>query len=258
MDLFKRDGSKISEDKIVHNDKGNPGYMELHVCPRCGGEGGSSMWIHTGWICYRCQGSGDHRHVFARAYTAEELEKLNAQLEKRRETQRKKREAENELRHKELVAQHGEFLELAQKYEEKSDLIKSILSQVNSSNRLSEKQEAFIKQLIEQVEEKEAKQRAKGEAPQGRTAVSGLVVCTKVQDSEYGQQLKMLVELDNKATVWGTIPSKFLDLCFEKGYTILDNSVKGNRISFEAEFIRAEGDNTHAFYKRPTKVQLIA
>ena len=28
------------------------------VCPRCGGEGGSSAWDATGWDCYECGGSG--------------------------------------------------------------------------------------------------------------------------------------------------------------------------------------------------------
>ena len=30
------------------------------ICPRCHGAGGSDTWIHTGWTCHRCFGSGKY------------------------------------------------------------------------------------------------------------------------------------------------------------------------------------------------------
>lgn len=30
----------------------------LRVCPRCGGAGGASQWQHTGYTCFRCEGTG--------------------------------------------------------------------------------------------------------------------------------------------------------------------------------------------------------
>jgi hypothetical protein len=33
---------------------------ESNICPRCMGAGGSDAWIHTGWTCNRCLGSGKY------------------------------------------------------------------------------------------------------------------------------------------------------------------------------------------------------
>lgn len=33
---------------------------QSNICPRCMGAGGSDSWIHTGWTCNRCQGSGKY------------------------------------------------------------------------------------------------------------------------------------------------------------------------------------------------------
>lgn len=30
------------------------------ICPRCMGAGGSDAWIHTGWTCNRCHGTGKY------------------------------------------------------------------------------------------------------------------------------------------------------------------------------------------------------
>jgi len=33
---------------------------QSNICPRCMGAGGSDAWIHTGWTCNRCLGSGKY------------------------------------------------------------------------------------------------------------------------------------------------------------------------------------------------------
>ena len=89
----------------------------------------------------------------------------------------------------------------------------------------------------------------KGVAPEGRVSVSGTVLCTKWQESIYGSTLKMLVELGNYSTVWGSVPSKLLDL--------VNDGLKGHKVQFEAEFEHAKDDNTHSFYKRPSKALVL-
>jgi hypothetical protein len=94
----------------------------------------------------------------------------------------------------------------------------------------------------------------KGEAPVGHAGVSGKVLVTKVQDSMYGPSLKMLVELDNLATVWGSMPVS-LQNAEDK---LEDRNIRGHMVSFEADFEPAEGDASHSFFKRPKHAVLIS
>lgn len=106
-------------------------------------------------------------------------------------------------------------------------------------------QEAALKAIRDA--EKAARQALKGEAPEGRCVVKGRIVCFKrVERDRFsyydsGVDYKMLVELENLSTVWGSQPSNIGD------------AEVGDEVQFTATFQRAEGDNTHAFYKRPTK-----
>lgn len=113
--------------------------------------------------------------------------------------------------------------------------------------------QAEQERLIEEAREAEkaAKRALKGVAPTGRLAVRGTVLALKeVERESYsyydsGWSYKMLVELENKATVWGTVPSKI-------------SSVEiGDTIEFTAGFEQASDDDTHAFYKRPSKASII-
>lgn len=91
----------------------------------------------------------------------------------------------------------------------------------------------------------EERRKNKGVAPEGRVKVKGKVLHVKedVQDEYYGIVVtyKVLVELDNKATVYGTLPKALL------------SAETGDEVEFTATFTQAEGDQTHAFYKRPSK-----
>ena len=92
----------------------------------------------------------------------------------------------------------------------------------------------------------------KGIAPVGKVLVSGTVLATKIQESMYGESLKMLVELENYSTVWGSVPAKFCGQCQERGL-----NYKGTKVQFEAQFEQAQDDKTHSFFKRPTKVTVL-
>jgi hypothetical protein len=93
----------------------------------------------------------------------------------------------------------------------------------------------------------------KGEAPVGHAVVQGRVLVTKIQESMYGSCLKMLVELENLATAWGSMPS-----ALREAEDKLDGrDIRGHTVSFEADFDHAKDDFTHSFFKRPKKAVLI-
>lgn len=106
------------------------------------------------------------------------------------------------------------------------------------------------KELAEKLAaEKEAAKLLKGDAPEGRVVVKGKVLHAKLVERQSfgyydnGYDWKMLVELENKSTVWGTIPSAI-------NY---GEDTVGREVQFTATFTPAEDDHTHAFFKRPAK-----
>lgn len=85
---------------------------------------------------------------------------------------------------------------------------------------------------------------SKGVAPVGRVTVTATILHVSQSMGLYGPSLKVLLELENKSTVYGTLPS-----CID-----IDDAVKGAVMEFTATFEHANGDNTHSFYKRPKVV----
>jgi hypothetical protein len=78
---------------------------------------------------------------------------------------------------------------------------------------------------------------------EGRYEMEGIIRTIKWQDSDFGGQFKMLVELADGNRVWGTLPSK-LEGVVEVGDTVM----------FTAQVERSKDDEHFGFYKRPTKV----
>lgn len=94
-----------------------PYVMVEAKCSRCGGQGGSDAWRHTGWTCYQCGGNGRGREVRSPLYTAERLAKLNetqAKLRAKREAKRVAEaaaaQAEADALREAFEAQHGAIL----------------------------------------------------------------------------------------------------------------------------------------------------
>lgn len=91
-----------------------------------------------------------------------------------------------------------------------------------------------------------------GEAPEGKQAVQGELINTKIQEGQYGDTIKMLVKLDNGSKVFGTFPNKLWD-SIEDHETI--KSLYGAKIQFTATF--TQNNDSFSFYSRPSKVSVL-
>jgi hypothetical protein len=115
----------------------------------------------------------------------------------------------------------------------------------------------FIEEeMVAQAEKKKAEEVKviKGIAPEGKVRVRGKILRTSVRQTYqvYNSSIyadKVMIELDNKATVYGTLPA---------GLARMDKEdLIGMVIEFNANFSHAKDDNTHAFFKNPTKVEVL-
>lgn len=80
-ELFFRDGRPFTG--TAKGEAKAPYTMVAVTCDRCGGQGGSEAWRHTGWTCYKCGGARFLAPRQTPLYTAEKLGKLNATRDKR-------------------------------------------------------------------------------------------------------------------------------------------------------------------------------
>lgn len=184
---------------------------------------------------------------------------------------------------------------------------KHIVGKLVQYGDVSQKQMDYLRKLVDRVDrwqEIEAERKAKQEAeraaaedcPEGRVKITGEVVSTRVQETRYGTQFKMLVKDDRGFKVWGTIPSaldmfyattdspieqdevdKLRDIhgedVFEAndtwyivlgtdGYLIRETRQrcldKGDRVEFTAKVTPSGDDAKFGFYSRPTKAKLLS
>ena len=93
--------------------------------------------------------------------------------------------------------------------------------------------------------ERDAAHEAGEDAPEGRVVITGTVLAFKVQESMYGDVLKMLVQDDRGFRVWGSVPAS------------LEDAERESRITFTASVTVSDRDAKFGFFKRPTKAQVI-
>lgn len=121
-----------------------------------------------------------------------------------------------------------------------------VLSKLDRYGSLSERQVAAVLASLKRDVEFAARKAAeaaevKGDAPEGRVEVSGVVVGLKVYESAFGDTLKMTLKLANNAKVWLTVPSKA-------------TVERGDKVTVTATFKRSDKDASFAFGKRPTGI----
>lgn len=127
---------------------------------------------------------------------------------------------------------------------------------------LSEKQLRFVDVLLNKIEkraelqaQREAEKANAADVPESdkRWAFEGVVLKTKYQQSQYGEQLKMLVKADEGYTLWGTVPSS-LQLVELNG--IQRGLERGDRVRFTARISRSDSDSKFGFFSRPSQATL--
>ena len=130
-------------------------------------------------------------------------------------------------------------------------IVQDIRYKLNQYGNLSDGQIALVFKIAREQAEFQARKDARdaelASTPalaEGRYELTGKVISTKAQDSDYGTQYKQLVELSDGNRVWGTIPSAILD-------EVWDND--GVTVTFTAAVERSKDDEHFGFYKRPTK-----
>jgi len=133
-------------------------------------------------------------------------------------------------------------------------VITDIVSKLVRYGSISEKQEKFLSNLIEKIENRaeiEAARAAEVAAaepiPQfaGRTTVIGEVISKRWEGYGYnGGAMKALIKTAAGWKVWGTLPAGIEDV------------ERGTQIQFDAKVTPSNDDPKFGFFKRPTKAAL--
>ena len=245
-------------------------WKEPQDCVRCGGSGIWRGGFHTG-VCFGCGGDGVGTPYKIKGYTEEafakydkrriarekrDLLKAESELSKKLEKFREDLDSLEDLREKlrpsllrSLNKDQGGFLAsvaselLSRDFDDNGVVVAKDSSRSYLANSWLVSSEKSIEALRSIYEKKLEEDKKKESAPSwkdGRFEVSGVIKSTKWVDSAYGSSLKMLVELDDGRSCWGSVPSK------------LDEVDRGDLVSFKATFSKSSDDDKFAFFKRPS------
>lgn len=124
--------------------------------------------------------------------------------------------------------------------------VRDIVYKLVTYGSISERQEAFLRKLLEQIDtraEREATRAAEREAatpaPTGRLDVSGEVLSVKAQETDFGVTIKMTVKTDAGWILWTTQPAA-------------SSAKRGDRVTLRVTVTPSADDPKFAFGKRPT------
>ncbi len=125
-----------------------------------------------------------------------------------------------------------------------------LLSTLQRGVELTEKQLEYIRSLVEEHVkghvEREVSHAFAPPAPEGRVTVRGTVLGTKWKDSDWGAQLKMLVQSEEGWKCYGSVPTQ-----------ADSEEIKDRKVQFVATLERSKDDECFAFYKRPSKFEYV-
>jgi hypothetical protein len=132
----------------------------------------------------------------------------------------------------------------------KNFFVKDVLAKLDRYGDLSEKQvAAVVASLARDVEwaVKRATEAAepKGDAPSGRTEVTGTVLSMKEHENAFGFTMKMTLKLTNGARVWVTAPGS-------------ESLEKGDVVTLRATWTPSKDDKSFAFGSRPHLVRKVS
>lgn len=132
----------------------------------------------------------------------------------------------------------------------KNAFVRDVLRKLDQYGSLSDKQRDAVVSSLQRDRDYAARQAAavpevKGDAPSGRVEVTGVVVSTKEQESQFGWVTKMLVKFPNGSKGWVTAPSK-------------ETIDKGDTLTFVATWTVSKDDKSFAFGSRPHLITRVA
>jgi hypothetical protein len=146
---FTRDGSAVPSDKVSGVDlvKGKAFYSFIPMCGRCGGQGGSQAWSHTGYVCYECNGTRVGPRRTLEVFLESRLAVLNASRDKRRAKAQAKLEKAEADRLDELRGpwqawknDNADLIAEMRKIADSNKFIGDLLAKLDAINILSERQ----------------------------------------------------------------------------------------------------------------------
>jgi hypothetical protein len=137
---------------------------------------------------------------------------------------------------------------------------------ISEWGHLTEKQEAAVRKIMVDRKESEAKRAAEREAeraaaadcPEGRIALTGVIVSTDLRESAFGTTWKMLFKSDDGFKLWGTVPTALFGWDEEFRPQVSAEEMSGKRVSFTAAVTPSSEDEKFGFFKRPTKAEWVA
>ena len=145
----------------------------------------------------------------------------------------------------------------------------NFVHKINRNGSTSDKFVAMVQRAMDSHAERMAR-KAEREAAEallpsepvieGKLVITGEVLTTKLQDSDFGSTWKMLVRDDRGFKVWGTIPASLQGRIDwdDEGQKVIAGAERGDRVTFSATVERSRDDAQFGFFKRPTKASIIA
>lgn len=178
---------------------------------------------------------------------AAEINRKVSDLRKRAEIGREN--VKREARRAAYLEAHPEFAAVVEAYADRSFFIADVARKLGEYT-LSDRQHDAVIRTAAKIAEGDARKAEEAELPtvpvvEGRGAITGVVLSTKWQESDFGGSLKMLVRDDRGFKVWGTVPSS-LDV------------ERDDRVTFTATVTKSDRDESFGFFKRPTKAEKLA
>jgi len=123
---------------------------------------------------------------------------------------------------------------------------------------LSHKQVSFVFRLAAEVAQKADRQAERDAEPKiavipGRREITATILGTKVQDSQFGIQFKMLVRCTDGQKLWSTIPASVVQTVGNEPVSIL----RGRTIRFTGTVQVSDRDACFGFVSRPSKASIV-
>lgn len=239
-----------------------PGKVGAIPCTRCGGSG----IFHTYGTCFRCGGQGidptERRWLFPADWSDELCAAFDEKRLARNDRARTTRHAREDEQRKDkrskflagldasTAARISEIDELS--HEDQHYIANDILWKLRRYGSISQGQIDLLLKVQAEFEEDAEEAADAPELPElieGRRELTGIVVSTKLKDTAYGFQSKMLVVLDDGNKVYGTIPASIEP-------TVWDTREE-YRVTFTAA-VTVSGDDEHfGWFQRPTKATAV-